>query len=114
MRKIINLTVSTCPLDVLSKMGEEIRGAKILFSLSAFDRLIQTANKIEKILDSYFLSWDATECFPQTTVITEAEYLNDTDYTGYVYHAVYINASDICFRTQWEDCCNEYLLILKE
>lgn len=111
MRKVIDLPVDTCPLDVLSKMGEEIRGSKILFSLSAFDRLTQTADKIEKIGESYFLCWDATECFPQTTVITEAEYLNDT---GYVYHAVYINASDICFRTQWEDCSNEYLLILKE
>ncbi len=114
MINIIDVPVNTCPLDVLSKMGEEIRGSKILFNLSAFKKLTQTADEYEQFSESHVLSWNATDKFPKTTVIAEVEYLNDIKYTGYVYHIVYINASDICFCTQWDDCPNEYLLVLEE
>lgn len=113
MRKLINLPVDKCPLDVLADMGEEIRGAKILLDLSAFKKLTQTA-KYEKVSESHVLFWNASEKFPETTVIAETEYVNDNNYTGYVYHIVYIHAADICFRTQWDNCSNEYLLVLKE
>ena len=114
MINVVDVPVNTCPLDVLSKMGEEIRGSKLLFNLASFNKLTQSADLFEKIGESYFLSWDATEDFPQTSVIVEVEYLNDCNYTGYVYHAVYINATDICFCTQWDDCPNEYLFVLEE
>lgn len=114
MRKVINLPVDKCPLDVLANMGEEIRGAKILLNLSAFKKLTKTADKYEKVSESHVLFWEATEKFPETTVMVETEYINDNDYTGYVYHIVYINATDICFRTQWDDCPNEYLFVLEE
>ena len=114
MINILDVPVNTCPLDVLSKMGEEIRGSKILFNSPAFAKFAKNVDTFEKVGQSYFLSWNATERFPQTTKVIEVEYLTDNNYTGYVYHAVYINASDICFRTQWDDCPNEYLFVLEE
>lgn len=105
------ISIETCPLSVLSEMGEKIRGSKILLNLPAFNRLMKTADVFEKVGSSYCLFWNATESFPETTIITEVEYVNNTDYTGYVHHIVYINAIDIPFKTQWENYTNEYLLI---
>ena len=105
------ISIETCPLNVLSEMGEEIRGSKILLNLSAFNRLMQSADKFEKIDSNYCLFWSATEDFPETTVVTQVEYVNNTDYTGYVHHILYIDAADIPFKTQWDNYPNEYLLL---
>lgn len=48
MINILDVPVNTCPLDVLSKMGEEIRGSKILFNSPAFAKFAKNVDTFEK------------------------------------------------------------------
>lgn len=112
-KEVIIVPKNKCPLDVLSDMGERLIGIGILFSITSLNKLKETADRYEKLdPTAYFLSWNATKDFPQTTLIVVGEYSCDS--SGFEYRAVYIDADDICFRTQWDDRTVDYFLTIEE
>lgn len=111
--EVIIVPKDKCPLDVLAEMGEKTYGVGILFSVMALNKLMKTANRYEE-LDStaYLLSWNATDEFPQTTIIVVSEPSDIPNVTQY--RAIYIHADDICFRRQWDDRTVDYFLTMEE
>lgn len=112
-KEVIIVPKDKCPLDVLADMGEKLLGVGILFSITSLNKLRGTADRYEKLdPTAYLLSWNATKDFPQTTLIVVGEYSSDS--SAYEYRATYINADDICFRTQWDDRALDYFLTMEE
>lgn len=96
--EFITVPRDKCPLDVLADMGDQTSNAAILLSPNAMKKLKGTADIDEKLDEAtMFLSWKATDKFPQTSIILVKETCN---LRGIEYRAVYINAADIAFRCQ--------------
>ncbi len=112
-QEVITVPKDKCPLDVLADMGEETYTAGILFSPEGLNKMLETADRHEK-LDStaYLLSWNATEKFPQTTIIIVGEQYSQP--VGLQYRAVFIHANDISFRRQLDDRTVDYFLTMEE
>ncbi len=111
--EVITVPKDKCPLDVLADMGEKLLGVGILFSVTALNKLKGTADRCEE-LDStaFLLYWNATVKFPQTILIVVSE---PSEVYGLIqYRAIYINATDISFRRQWDNRTVDYFLTMEE
>lgn len=112
-KEVIIVPKDKCPLDVLTEMDVKLYDAGVLFSISALNKLKETADRYEKLdPTAYFLSWNATKDFLKTTLIVAGEYSCDS--SGYEYRAIYINADDICFRHQRDNRSVDYFLKMEE
>ncbi len=112
-KEVIIVPKDKCPLDVLAEMKEQTYAVGILFSVIALNKLMSTADRCEELDDSaYLLSWNATENFPKTTIVVVSE---PSEIPNIIeYRAVFINADDICFRSQWDDRTVDYFLTMEE
>lgn len=112
-KEVIIVPKDKCPLDALAEMKEQTYGVGILFSVIALNNLMSTVDRCEELDDSaYLLSWNATEKFPKTTIVVVSEPSEIPHVTQY--RAVFINADDICFRSQWDDRTVDYFLTMEE
>ena len=98
--KFIRVPLDKCPLDVLADLGEETRFSRIFLHKNAIEKLVSTAD-IHDVLPYFHhrLKWNATEKYPETTVITASWYLREGKYKKLDWIQVMsISATDIAFE----------------
>lgn len=107
--EFIDVPKGKCPLDVLAEMGEKVYGQGILLSGKSVERLKETADRYEKLDDTvFFFSYNATQEFPQTTIIVVGEQYKQP--ISLHYRVLYIHADDISFRYQLDGRTIDYFI----
>lgn len=100
-KEVITVPKDKCPLDVLAEMGEQIKDAWIFLHRNAFEKLKNSdgvSGEEERKLGLYVLTWEATEKYSETRLITDLGGLS-ADWTI----ILSISASDIAFNILSED-----------
>ena len=109
-KDVILVPLDSCPLDVLSELGDRTSSAWIFMHKNAIKHLINIADSHREHHFHGFIElyWKGTKDFPQTYVTTE--YKRDNIWVK----VLSIDANDIAFREPSDDPNEIFFLQMEE